>query len=180
MPRPAAPALPDVDALRRRVALALAAAPWAGAAAAAKAPATSGPSPAATAAASGAAPAAPVAAPENTGRWLHAFAAYGPPKYGPGFTHFEYVNPSAPKGGTLRLRNPDRRTSFDKFNPWTTRGNAPAGILVWMVEGLAHMSQDEPATMYALLAEAIHVEPDFSAVSFRIRQIGRASCRERV
>lgn len=168
---------PDIDQLRRRVALALAASPWAGAAAAA----TSRPgAPVAPASAPGAsaAPAAngvPADAPENTGRWMHAFASYGPPKYGPDFTHFEYVNPNAPKGGSLRLRNPDRRTSFDKFNPWTTRGNAPAGILVWMVEGLAHMSQDEPATMYALLAESIFVAPDFSSVSFRIRQTARFS-----
>jgi hypothetical protein len=28
-----------------------------------------------------------------TGRWVHAFAAYGAPKYGPDFTHFDYVNP---------------------------------------------------------------------------------------
>ena len=38
-------------------------------------------------------------------------------------TNFEYVNPAAPKGGTLYLRNPDRRTSFDKFNPFTIKGN---------------------------------------------------------
>lgn len=164
-----------VDAMRRRVALALAASSCAGPVAAAAAGRG-----AAVAGRAGGPPAAapapsPADVPENTGRWVHAFAAYGPPKYGPGFTHFEYVNPDAPKGGTLRLRNPDRRTSFDKFNPWTTRGNAPAGILVWMVEGLAHMSQDEPATMYALLAEAIHVEPDFSSVSFRIRPTARFS-----
>ena len=73
----------------------------------------------------------------------------------------------------LRLRNPDRRTSFDKYNPWTVRGNAPAGVLIWMVEGLAHMSQDEPMTMYGLLAEALLVEPDFSAVSLRIRPEAR-------
>jgi microcin C transport system substrate-binding protein len=108
-----------------------------------------------------------------TGRWVHAFAAYGAPKYGPDFKHYDYVNPDAPKGGTLRLKNPDRRTSFDKFNPWTTRGNAPAGVLIWMVEGLGHLSQDEPQTMYGLLAEAIHVEPDFSGASFRLRREAR-------
>jgi peptide/nickel transport system substrate-binding protein/microcin C transport system substrate-binding protein len=110
-----------------------------------------------------------------TGRWVHAFAAYGAPKYGPDFTHFEYVNPDAPKAGTLRLKNPDRRTSFDKYNPWTTRGNAPAGVLIWMVESLAHLSQDEPLTVYGLLAEAMMVAPDFGAVTFRIRREARFS-----
>ena len=104
-----------------------------------------------------------------TGRWVHAFAAYGAPKYGSDFTHFDYVNPDAPKGSTLKLKNPDRRSSFDKYNPWTTRGNAPAGVLIWMVEGLGHLSQDEPLAMYGLLAEAINVAPDFGSVSFRIR-----------
>ena len=122
-----------------------------------------------------AAAAAPADAETYTGRWVHAFAAYGPPKYGPDFAHFEYVEPDAPKRGVLRLRNPDRRTSFDKYNPWTVRGNAPAGVLIWMVEGLAHMSQDEPMTMYGLLAEALLVEPDFSAVSLRIRPEARFS-----
>ena len=108
-----------------------------------------------------------------TGRWVHGFAAYGAPKYGPDFSHFEYVNPAAPKGGTLRLKQPDRRTSFDKFNPWTTRGNAPAGVLIWMVEGLGHLSQDEPMAIYGLLAESINVAPDFGSVSFRIRPEAR-------
>ena len=108
-----------------------------------------------------------------TGRWVHAFAAYGPPAKGSDFTHFDYVNPQAPKGGTLRLKNPDRRSSFDKFNPWTTRGNAPAGVLIWMVETLGHLAQDEPMTVYGLLAEAMNVAPDFGSVDFRLRPQAR-------
>jgi peptide/nickel transport system substrate-binding protein/microcin C transport system substrate-binding protein len=131
-----------------------------------------------------AAPAAstPASSPDGefTGRWVHAFAAYGPPKYGADFKHFDYVNPDAPKGGTLKLKNPDRRSSFDKYNPWTTRGNAPAGVLIWMVESLGHLSQDEPMTVYGLLAEALEVAPDFGAVSFRIRPQARFSNGEPV
>ena len=138
---------------------------WRAAQAAATAVSTSTPS----------APAAPNDGAAFTGRWVHAFAAYGAPKYGPDFTHFEYVNPEAPRGGTLKLRNPDRRTSFDKFNPFTTRGNSPSGVMIWMFEGLCHLAQDEPSTMYALMAEAIYVEPDFSAVSFRIRSEAKFS-----
>ena len=104
-----------------------------------------------------------------TGRWVHAFAAYGPPALGSEYTHFGYVNPQAPKRGTLRLKNPDRRSSFDKYNPWTTRGNAPAGVLIWMVETLGHLAQDEPMTVYGLLAEAMNVAPDFGRVDFRLR-----------
>jgi peptide/nickel transport system substrate-binding protein/microcin C transport system substrate-binding protein len=154
----------DIDQARRRLAALLLGTPLAGALHAATDPK--------------AAATAPDDAPpggEFTGRWVHAYAAYGAPKYGPDFTHFDYVEPRAPVGGTIRLRNPDRRSSFDKYNPWTTRGNAPAGILIWMVEGLCHLSQDEPMAMYGLLAEAIRVEPDLSAVSFRLREAARFS-----
>ena len=88
----------------------------------------------AAAAVSGSAPAAEqdlappkTAAAEAEGQWLHAFAAFGQPKYPRGFDHFDYVNPDAPRGGTLYLSNPDRRTAFDKYNPFTVRGAAPAG-----------------------------------------------------
>ena len=154
----------ELDSLgltRRRLAALLAASPW-GAALAAP-PAVTPTPPAAPADGGG----------DFTGRWVHAFAAYGAPKYGPDFTHFEYVNPDAPKGGTLKLKNPDRRTSFDKFNLWTTRGNAPGGVQYWMVEGLAHLAQDEPSTMYGLLAESIWVAADFGSASFRIRSEAR-------
>jgi microcin C transport system substrate-binding protein len=154
--------LGELGQARRRVAAMLLASPWAGAMAAAP-----------TTPAASAAPQAPADGEPLTGRWVHAFAAYGAPKYGPEFQHFEYVNPDAPKGGTLKLKNPDRRSSFDKYNPWTVRGNAPAGVMIWMVEGLAHLSQDEPMAMYGLLAESIFVAPDFSSVSFRIRPNAR-------
>ena len=126
-----------------------------------------------TLAASAKGTAAALDAPAFTGQWVHGFAAYGAPKYPPGFAHFDYVDPEAPKGGTLRLRNPDRRSSFDKYNPWTVRGNAPAGVMIWMVEGLAQLSQDEPMTVYGLLAEEMLVAPDFGAVSFRIHPQAR-------
>jgi peptide/nickel transport system substrate-binding protein/microcin C transport system substrate-binding protein len=123
------------------------------------------------------APAAPDDRPGDawTGRWVHAFAAYGAPKYPADFSHFDYAEPRAPRGGTLRLKNPDRRTSFDKFNPFTTRGNAPAGVMIWMIEGLAVMAQDEPSTMYGLLAEAMLVAPDFSSLTMRLRAEARFS-----
>jgi peptide/nickel transport system substrate-binding protein/microcin C transport system substrate-binding protein len=97
-----------------------------------------------------AAPAPPAQALET---WTHAYAAYTTPKYPAGFPHFDYVRPDAPKRGTLWLRNPDRRSSFDKFNPFTIKGNAPAGVGLFMFESLATRSMDEPQTMYGLLAE---------------------------
>jgi microcin C transport system substrate-binding protein len=114
-------------------------------------------------------------APIQTGRWEHAISAYTAPKYVRGFSHFVYVNPDAPKRGTLNLRNPDRRSSFDKFNPFTTRGSAPAGVSMFMFEPLAIQSMDEPQAMYGVLAEEIFVAPDLSSVSFRLHPKARFS-----
>ena len=105
--------------------------------------------------------------------WTHAYATFGEPKLPRGFDHFGYVNPNATKGGTLYLRNPDRRVSFDKFNSFTVRGNAPAGLSIFMFESLAVLSGDELQTMYGLLAEDIAVAPDRSWVAFRLHPKAR-------
>jgi microcin C transport system substrate-binding protein len=115
-------------------------------------------------------------APEDAttaGGWAHAYATYGVPRYPRGFAHFDYVNPDAPKGGTLHLRNPDRRTSFDKFNPFTVKGNSPAGVMIFMFETLAIMSGDELSTMYGLLAEDMQVAPDKASITFRLNPKAR-------
>ena len=93
---------------------------------------------------------------------------YGKPKYAEGFAHFDYVNPNAPRGGTLTLPNPGQRTSFDKFNPFTLRGVTAPGIEL-MFESLAEGSADEVSSIYGLLAEDIAVAPDHLSVTFRIR-----------
>ncbi|VVD85582.1 peptide ABC transporter substrate-binding protein [Pandoraea pneumonica] len=105
----------------------------------------------------------------------YAIAQYGEPKYPQGFTHFDYVNPDAPRGGTLTLANPDRRTSFDKFNPFTLRGSAPAGVASLMFETLGIGSGDEPATVYGLLADDIAVAPDGMSVTFHLNPAARFS-----
>lgn len=107
--------------------------------------------------------------------WVHAYAAYGEPKYPKGFSHFEYVNPAAPKGGTLFLRNPDRRSSFDKFNYYTLQGNPPAGMSIYMMEPLTVLSADEPRTMYGLLAQEMLVAADKSSITFRLNPLARFS-----
>ena len=116
----------------------------------------------------------PQAAP-TAGGWVHAYAAFGEPKYPRDFTHFDYVNPDAPKGGVIHLRNPDRRSSFDKFNTYTILGNAPAGMGIFMLETLTVQGADEPRTMYGLLAQEMRIEPDLSAITFRLDPRARFS-----
>jgi microcin C transport system substrate-binding protein len=96
-----------------------------------------------------------------------AIAQFGEPKYPPDFKHFDYVNPDAPKGGTLVLANPDRLTSFDKFNPFTMRGNAAPGLGM-MFESLTTGSLDEVASAYGLLADDIRVAPDGLSTTFHL------------
>lgn len=115
------------------------------------------------------------AVPVETGSWQHALSAYQPPKYGKDYAHVDYVNPNAPKGGVLRLGNPDRRSSIDKLNPFTIKGVAPASLEMFMFETLCAFSMDEPKAMYGLLAEAMWVAPDLSSISFRLNPLARFS-----
>jgi len=105
---------------------------------------------------------------------VYAIAQYGEPKYPASFKHFDYVNPDAPRGGTLVLANPNRLTSFDKFNPFTLRGN-PAPGLGYMFESLTTGSLDEVSTAYGLLADDISVAPDGLSATFHINPKARFS-----
>ena len=104
---------------------------------------------------------------------VHGFAQYGDLKYPAGFKHFSYVNPNAPKGGTLNLPNPDRRTSFDKFNPFTLKGVTAPGVAQLMFESLLIGSSDEIASSYGLLAEDVSLAKDQLSVTFKLRAAAR-------
>jgi microcin C transport system substrate-binding protein len=104
-----------------------------------------------------------------------AFALYDQPKYPPGFTHFDYVNPSAPVGGSFVLTPPTVGGSFDKLNPFTLKGNAAPGLNTLVFESLMTPSWDEPNTMYGLLAEDIAVAADGLSVQFRLNSRARFS-----
>ena len=102
-----------------------------------------------------------------------AFSLYDTPKYRSGFTHFDYVNPDAPKRGTLYLANPDRRSSFDKFNPFSLKGVAAAGLTNLMFETLAVVSFDEVTTIYGLLADDMVLSPDAMSMRFHLNPKAR-------
>lgn len=108
------------------------------------------------------------------GTWAaHAYAQFGDIKYAPGFTHFAYVNPAAPKGGEIRMVPPTRPTNFDKFNPYTLRGTTPYGIDTLMVESLLVGNSEEPTTAYGLLADDVEVAPDKLSATFRLNAKAR-------
>ena len=99
----------------------------------------------------------------------HAYAQFGDIKYPPNFKQFEYVNPMAPKGGELVLVPPSRLTSFDKYNPFTLKGNAAPGLNGLVFESLLTGTLDEPTTAYGLLAEDVTVAADQRSVIFKLR-----------
>lgn len=103
----------------------------------------------------------------------HAYALWGEPRYPQGFTHFDYVNPQAPKGGELRLVSNLRVSTFDKYNPFTIKGNAPAYLSDLMFDSLLTGSLDETATGYGLLAEDVQVAADGLSATFRLRPEAR-------
>jgi microcin C transport system substrate-binding protein len=103
----------------------------------------------------------------------YAYALWGDLKYPPGFAQFDYVNPAAPKGGELRLVSNLRVSTFDKYNPFTIKGNAPAYLSELMFESLLIGSLDETASGYGLLAEDVTVAPDGMSATFTLRKEAR-------
>ncbi|MBK5207458.1 MAG: ABC transporter substrate-binding protein, partial [Polaromonas sp.] len=103
----------------------------------------------------------------------HAYAQFGDIKYPAGFSHFDYVNPAAPKGGEIRMVPPTRPTNFDKFNPFTLRGTAPYGVGMLLMESLLTGNFEEPTTAYGLLADDVEVAADKLSATFRINEKAR-------
>lgn len=97
--------------------------------------------------------------------WKNGIATIGELKYQKDFPRFDYVNPDAPKGGTLRLAV---EGNFDTLNPVLARGEAGTGLGL-VFETLMTPSEDELSAMYGLLAEGVKYPPDFSSVAFRLR-----------
>jgi microcin C transport system substrate-binding protein len=103
----------------------------------------------------------------------HGYALWGDLRYPPGFVHFAYVNPAAPKGGELRLVSNLRVSTFDKYNPFTLRGSAPAYLSDLMFDSLLTGALDETGAGYGLLAEDVDAANDGLSVTFRLRREAR-------
>jgi microcin C transport system substrate-binding protein len=99
----------------------------------------------------------------------HALSLIGEPKYPADFKNFDYVNPDAPKGGLVRMADIG---SFDSLNPVLYKGEAAAGLgLVY--ESLMADNLNEPSTSYGLIAEWASYPPDYSSVTFKLRDEAR-------
>jgi microcin C transport system substrate-binding protein len=94
---------------------------------------------------------------------------YGDLKYAPGFTHFDYANPQAPKGGTMRF---SAIGTFDTLNPFNING-VPATGIGTIFSTLTASSEDEPASEYGLVAQSIDPAPDKLSVLYTLRKEAR-------
>ena len=112
-----------------------------------------------------------------TGRPLHGLSAFGALKYQPGFEHFDYANPEAPKGGTFNFSPPNwafnqNVLTFNTLNTFVPRGDAPPRIEMCF-DGLMTRAIDEPDAIYGLLAETVMLSEDRNTFEFRLRPEAR-------
>ncbi|WP_342642261.1 extracellular solute-binding protein [Rhodoligotrophos ferricapiens] len=108
---------------------------------------------------------------------VHGIAMHGAPKYPADFQAFDYVNPEAPKGGSLTL---PMVGTFDSLNPFIIRGQAPSGLRDYVFESLMARSRDEPFTLYGLIAKTIDLSEDGRAVTFTLDPRARFADGQRI
>ncbi|EAP76320.1 ABC transporter, periplasmic substrate-binding protein [Roseovarius nubinhibens ISM] len=97
---------------------------------------------------------------------------YGDPALPPDFVSLPYANPDAPKGGKVVTANVG---GFDSLNPFIVRGTPPWQFRYLAYESLMLRSEDEPFTLYGLLAESVETDSSRSWVEFTLRPEARFS-----
>lgn len=102
----------------------------------------------------------------------HGLSVFGDLKYPPGFTHFDYVNPDAPKGGKISMIGPTPIDTFDSFNGYILKGDAVQGFDL-MFDSLMASAADEPDALYGLVAESADFADDRNSVTFKLRPEAR-------
>lgn len=107
-----------------------------------------------------------VAARAETVITSHAITTFGdPPKYAADFTHLEYVNPDAPKGGEISIWTSG---GFDSMNPYSVKGRS-AALASAPYESILTGTSDEIGTSYCLLCSTMEYPEDRSWVIFNLR-----------
>ena len=123
----------------------------------------------AIAAASSMASFSPMIGPATAQEATYGLSLFGDLKYGPEFVHFDYVEPNAPKGGTLHLATVG---TFSTLNPFTLKGVSAAGA-GFPFESLLEGAADEPDAAYGLIAAEVTLAPDRRSVRFLLRPEAR-------
>ncbi|MGK9063925.1 extracellular solute-binding protein [Stutzerimonas chloritidismutans] len=113
----------------------------------------------------------------------HGYAQFGTLKYPDTFSHFDWVNPDAPKGGRVQLM---ASGTFDTLNPYTFKGTSPIATPGFYQYGISELNEplmvgsgiydpsgDEPASAYGLIAETVEYSDNHSWVVFNLRDSAR-------
>lgn len=101
----------------------------------------------------------------------HGLSVFGELKYPADFKHFDYVNADAPKGGRLVTNG---TPTYDTFNAYIIKGDPATGTDL-LFDSLMVRAQDEPDSMYGLIAETVDVAPDGMSVTFKLRKDAKFS-----
>ena len=102
------------------------------------------------------------------GESRHGLSTFGKLKYRADFTHFDYVNPNAPKGGRLSMIGTAGLITFNSLNGFILKGDAAQG-LGYLFDALMTPAQDEPDSMYGLVAQSVELADDRRSVTFYLR-----------
>ena len=111
----------------------------------------------------------PMIGPATAQEATYGLSLFGDLKYGPDSAHFDYVEPNAPKGGTLHLATVG---TFSTLNPFTLKGVSAAGA-GFPFESLLEGAADEPDAAYGLIAAEVALAPDRRSVRFLLRPEAR-------
>ncbi len=108
---------------------------------------------------------------------LHGLSAFGDLKYPPGFRHFDYASPDAPKGGRFHFQPSywffnQNTDTFNTLNSFVRRGDAPPRMELCF-DSLMVRALDEPDAIYGLLAETVTISDDANAYTFKLRENAR-------
>ncbi len=102
----------------------------------------------------------------------HGLSTFGQLKYASDFTHFDYVNADAPKGGRLSMIGTAGLITFNSLNGFILKGDAAQG-LGYLFDTLMVPAQDEPDSMYGLVAKSVELADDRASVTFYLREEAR-------
>lgn len=108
----------------------------------------------------------------------HAIAMHGAPAIPADFTHLPYFNPDAPKGGRLVW---GLLGTFDSLNPMIVQGIPVQQVRSYgfergyTIESLMARGENEPFTLYGLLAKTVETDDNRDFVTFHLDPRARFS-----
>jgi len=107
----------------------------------------------------------------------HGISAFGDLKYAADFTHFDYVDPQAPKGGSFSFQPPNwffnqNVQTFNTLNTFILRGDAPPRMELCF-DRLMLRAMDEPDAIYCHLAQWVEMSQDRNIWRFGLRPEAR-------